>query len=87
MKLSNNFRNLLFIVASVVVSMFFSMTANLDKAELGALENLIYPPLVGLLCIVIYLVSVYLFKWNPIIVTIVCCIAIILLGVKLHYAQ
>ena len=87
MKLSNSFGNLLFIIVSIVISIWLSMTANLDNAELGALENLIYPPLFGTLCIVIYLLSVYLFKWNSAVVTIVCCIAIILLGAKLHYAQ
>lgn len=78
-------RNLLIIIGSCVVSIVLSNTADLDKKELGALANVFYPPIVGIISILFYWVAVRIFRWNPTVIMIIACLFNIATGFKLRF--
>ena len=47
------------IAVSILLSWILAMSADLDKLELGALVNFIFPILFGIITLVFYLISCY----------------------------
>lgn len=60
------------------------MSADLNTMELGAMANVVYPPLVGLLTLAIYIVGRWM-RINNTVLTIICCTANIATGILLYF--
>ena len=78
-------KNLILICISVAVSTLISSGADLDKQELGALASLYYPPLFGLLTLLLYFVSVTMFGINKMLITVILIICNLLFGIKMYF--
>ncbi|MFT5252835.1 MAG: hypothetical protein ACI87N_001857 [Flavobacteriales bacterium] len=65
----NPWINIGLLLALIIVFTIFTLSApNLDKAGLGGLGNLVFPAIIGIITIVIYLISrIFTRKWNWII--------------------
>lgn len=80
---------ILIIIFSIIVSFIFSISANMEGASLGALINLIWPPFVGLLTILVYLLLWLIVKSTRgrIIITVILSLYNIYVGVALFIGK
>jgi cobalamin synthase len=65
-----------------IIAWILSMTANMDGAELGAIFNLIFPPFVGLISGIIFLLICWLAKGKAIRIFALsaCCLYLLYVG-------
>jgi hypothetical protein len=85
MKLTKG-KGVIVLMFSMLVSSVLAMTADLTGASLGALANLIYPVVLGILSILIFLLLSGFSKAKVIIVALVILFgANIYMGYLLHY--
>lgn len=78
---------ILAIVIFTIVCWILSMTADTHEAELGALFNLVLPPMVGMISIIIFLVACWLTKNKVVrvLVLTICCSYIIYVGLFFRF--
>jgi hypothetical protein len=71
---------------SAIISFFLAITVNQSNQGLGAMENFILPPLVGLMSLLLFLIIWWLIKTPNIRIVIVVLLAIynIYVGLALH---
>jgi hypothetical protein len=77
------------IIFSMIISSALSMTVNMEGAELGALFNLVLPPLTGLVALFLYFFINWLSKDRivGIITIILCCLYLIYMGIVFHFQE
>ena len=77
------------IILSTIIALILSMTADMHGAELGALFNLILPPFVGLIAIIIYLLINWLAKDRniKIVMLVICCGYLIYIGLVFQFRK
>jgi hypothetical protein len=75
------------ILLSVLISWCFATTVDLNRLELGALFNLFFPPMLGVLTLILFTIVRIIFKRQSVrIVTLsICCVANLYLGLAFHY--
>ncbi len=75
------------ILISTIVASILSMTVDMTGYELGAIFNLVIPPFVGALAIILYLLTDWLSKSKEvkILVLVSCCIYVLYVGFFFHY--
>ena len=71
------------VILSVIVSYILSTSADLDKLELGALTNVSFPPVIGVLTICLYLLLGWIFKSRRDYIMIVCVLINLATGIIL----
>ena len=61
----------------------------MSHQELGALANYIWPPVIGIMMIIIFLIASRITKrpLDRIVVIIVCCSYLIYVGIALHFGK
>lgn len=77
------------ILISALVSFFLSTSVDMSYYEMGGLYNYFFPAAIGLLTILLFLGSTFIFK-KQIIVEILlalCCLYNLYIGVALHFEK
>jgi len=79
-------KGIFIIVISTLASWIIAMSADLSKQELGALYNLIWPLLLGMVAIITFLMVSWISKSNRVRISTlsVCCLYIIYVGLALY---
>lgn len=77
------------IVLSTFIAFILAMTADLDRLELGALFNLILPPFVGVIAIIIHLLVFWLSKNKKvqIFTIVILCMYLLYVGLILQFKE
>ncbi len=60
--LNKKIKHTFYILLSIALSWFIAISVDLEALELGAIINFIYPIIIGLLSLVIYLVGTWILK-------------------------
>ncbi len=77
--------HIILIVFSIIVSVVLSISVDLSKLELGALANIFFPPVIGIITIGIYVFVILTTKETSIILLKVLCLINLLVGVLFHF--
>jgi len=74
---------------SIIVSFLFSISADMEGASLGALINFFWPPIIGILTLLFYLLIWWVIKDNTgrIAFTVVLCAYNIYVGIALFLGK
>lgn len=82
-------KGIMFIIASAFISLLLSISVDMNSKELGALVHFIWPPVLGIVAIIVYLLICWIFKsYQPrLIVLIVLCLYLIYVGAALHFEK
>ena len=77
------------IVLSTFIAFILAMTADLDRLELGALFNLILPPFVGVIAIIIHFFVFWLSKNKKfqIFTIVILCMYLLYVGLILQFKE
>jgi hypothetical protein len=77
------------IILSAFICFFLAVTTDMNHQELGALVNFVWPPVIGLLSILLFVFISWITQNNTIrlIVLIFCCLYLIYVGVALHLGR
>ena len=73
------------ITASILISIILSISVDLSKLELGALANVFFPPIIGIVTVCIYTLTFSIIKRTSIILTAILCLINILTGIIFHF--
>ena len=77
------------IILSAFICFSLAVTTDLNHQELGALINFVWPPVIGILTILLFVFISWIPRNNTIrlIVLILCCFYLIYIGVALHFGR
>jgi hypothetical protein len=78
-------KNIVIIIISIIVSWVLAMTTDLSGLELGALANLFFPPMLGIVTVLIYVVLGLVLKRYRLVIVIILCLLNISLGIIFHF--
>jgi hypothetical protein len=80
-------RSLGYITISIIISWVLATSINLDKYELGAIYNLLLPPLVGIITIMLFLIANALVKnaKKQLMFLAICCLINLYTGILFHF--
>jgi len=73
------------IITTIIISWVLAMTVDLNRLELGALANFFFPPLIGVITIVIYLLGSWLIKGSKNFFLVLCSFINLGVGIALHF--
>jgi hypothetical protein len=77
------------IIISAILCFFLAVTTDMSHQELGALANFVWPPVIGILAILVFVFTSWITPNNSVrlIVLILCCLYLIYVGVALHFGR
>jgi hypothetical protein len=77
---------ILLILLSTLISFILSVTVDMSHYELGALVNYFWPPIVGLMTLILFLIVTWITKNHTyrIIALVICCSYNLYVGLALH---
>lgn len=86
-KIGNKLLDIGIIIVSIIISVVLSTTVNLSKLELGALANIFFPPIIGIITIAIYFLGTWLIKKSRFFLIILLCLFNIFVGIFFHFSN
>jgi hypothetical protein len=83
------YKGFIAILISTILSFWLANSSSHHSQELGAMVNLIAPPLAGIVAFGIYLITYWITKNNRVRVSvaIISCVYLIYLGIALHFEK
>ena len=82
-------KGIAFIILSSFVCFLLAVTTDMSHQELGALANFIWPPVLGIIAIIIFLLVSWITKSysSRLIVLVFCCSYLLYVGIALHLGR
>lgn len=83
--MNESIKNIFIIILSTIISSVLALSVDLDRLELGALANLFFPSIIGVLTIGLYFLGVKLFGLNKNFFLTVCVLINLATGIFFRF--
>ncbi len=82
-------KGVVYIICAAILSLLLSVSVNTGKVGAAASINLIWPPFLGIVCIILFLITCWVSKKLPIrkMVVSLLCMYLVYVGMALHFGM